>query len=191
VILFVRDLPFWPPDAPLEVGQAINLPIIPTDPGRAPPTGIRPFQWRFDSACTSDGFAQPPELLESGLSTSQDVNPDLPLRTASGQIVSQVRRPLDLWLVSNIPALMARPFLIPTGQGIHVGANMRVPMAHFPVIGVRALRRAGVRVLSDFQRNTVSVWIPSSMAQTAFHRLGRALGLRRSATVRWAHSSSG
>jgi len=70
-------------------------------------------------------------------------------------------RDADLWLVSNLPS-PPDPFRIVLHRGLPFHDVSTVPDPQFqrPLIGVRALRLAGLKVELDFARDTVSVWTP-------------------------------
>jgi hypothetical protein len=189
VILFLADIPFWPHNARPELDAlAVVIPIIPTAANRKPPkVDIRPFRWRFDSGCTSDGLIWRSDLLEAGLNPNRPLVASSALRTPSGEVLSSERRKLDLWLVSNIPALRATPFRIRTSPGVHV-ASVHGPMTgHFPILGMSALRRAGLKILLDYRRATASVWVPATVLQTWTHWAGRVLPHFRPVPIRWAN----
>ena len=71
-------------------------------------------------------------------------------------------RDADLWLVSNIPALQPTPYRITLHRGLPFHDVPTVPDPQFqrPLIGIRALRSARLRVEIDFDADTVSVWTP-------------------------------
>ena len=97
-------------------------------------------------------------------------------------------RRLNLWLVSNIPYLQQHPFRVRIDNGIHVFRTRRpaTPLA-LPIIGMRALDRAGVKVLTDFSTRTVSVWVPATTVRSLGHTVRRFFSLPRTAPVRWAN----
>jgi hypothetical protein len=68
----------------------------------------------------------------------------------------------DLWLVSNVPALQGAAFRIELDPGVPFNnvTTLPDPQFHRPLIGFRALRRAGLRVELDFAADVVSVWTP-------------------------------
>jgi hypothetical protein len=83
------------------------------------------------------------------------------IRTVAGKIVVPVRD-VDLWLVSNLTAGAPPPQRIVLHRGLPFHDSPAIPDPHFqqPLIGVRALRSAGLRVEIDFARDTLSVWTP-------------------------------
>jgi hypothetical protein len=186
VIRFLNALPFWPPGAPPESESlAVLIPVIPTEPDYPPPSATtRPFRWRLDTGCTSDGFISRSDLIEAGLNPNRPLLPSRPIRTTSGEVVSTGQRSLDLWLVSNIPALRDTPFRIGTNPGLHVSTATRQVFSHFPILGMRALRRAGLKILLDYRRATASVWVPATAFQTWTHWAGRVLPHFRPVPIR-------
>jgi hypothetical protein len=75
-------------------------------------------------------------------------------------------RTADLWLVSNIPALASAPYCLRLYRGIPFRDVPSTPDPHLnrPLIGIRTLRRAGLRVEMDFAQDTISVWTPDFTA---------------------------
>jgi hypothetical protein len=66
------------------------------------------------------------------------------------------------WLVSNLPALQPTPYRITLHRGLpfHDVPTLPDPQLQRPLIGIRALRSARLRVEIDFDADTVSVWTP-------------------------------
>ena len=167
--LFIHRLPFysWTDQTrtPPLTYWSISLPVLGTDPGlNAPPAGL-PFQeWTLDTGNTGEAFAWRHHLLQAGL------DPDvrrLPgnIRIASAAIFQAPRaalRETDLWLGSNRPQFRGSPHRIPLKRGLPFLDLPTLPDPHFhrPVIGIRALRRAGLRVELNFAADVVSVWTP-------------------------------
>jgi len=83
------------------------------------------------------------------------------IRTVAGSVVVPIRT-ADIWLVSNLPGQSLAPFRVELNRGLPFRDVGRVPDPHFerPLIGIRALRRAGLRIEIDFAYDTVSVWTP-------------------------------
>ncbi len=81
-------------------------------------------------------------------------------RTYDRQLVPS--READLWLVSNIPSLSGQPHRLELVQGIPFQDITTLPDPHFqrPLIGMRAFRRARLRVELDFDAAVVSIWTP-------------------------------
>ncbi len=71
-------------------------------------------------------------------------------------------RDADLWLVSNFPALRATHYRIVLHRGLpfHDVPTRLDPEFQRPLIGIRALRAAGLNVEIDFANDTISVWTP-------------------------------
>lgn len=72
--------------------------------------------------------------------------------------------PGSLWLVSNVPSVKEPQFLIDLNPGLPFLDTERLPDPEFhrPSVGLRALRRAGLKIEIDFARDTVSVWTPDA-----------------------------
>jgi hypothetical protein len=76
--------------------------------------------------------------------------------------------------VSNIPALSDQPFLLPLFRGLpFYDRESRRPDAVLPLIGVRTLKLARVKIKLDFDALTLSVWVPGRWDE------GSSLWLRR------------
>ena len=122
-----------------------------------------PQEWVFDTANTGDALAWRYHLLAAGL------DPDVG-RVGSVRIRSSIGAPKplvpirsgDLWLISNIPALAATPFKLELDPGIPFRDVKTVPDPQLdrPLIGIRAVRRARLRIDLDFSADTVSIWTP-------------------------------
>ena len=71
-------------------------------------------------------------------------------------------RQADLWLVSNLPILAGAMWRMQLFPGIPFHNISALPDPHFhqPLIGLYALRMAGLRVEIDFAADVVSVWTP-------------------------------
>jgi hypothetical protein len=79
-------------------------------------------------------------------------------------------RSATLWLVSNLPALRESPYRIDLGRGIafrDVGF-LPDPESNCPLLGMRALEMAGLKVMMDFDTRTVSLWVPGSWYPSAW-----------------------
>ena len=70
-------------------------------------------------------------------------------------------RDVDLWLVSNLLS-SPDPYRVVLHRGLPFQDVHAIPDPHFqrPLIGIRALRAAALRVELDFLQDTVSVWTP-------------------------------
>ncbi|MBY0229551.1 MAG: hypothetical protein K2W96_09755 [Gemmataceae bacterium] len=164
--LFIDRLPFnrWV-DAtrqPLVENWTIVLPVMLTDSTVVVPPVAGVQEWALDTGSRGEAFAWRHHLLQAGLDPLAYRLPrPMRIRTVSGQVIVPVRE-ADLWLVSNIPALMSTPYRIPLASGVPFQDAPTLPDPHYnrPLIGMRALRTAGVRVELDFGADTVSVWTP-------------------------------
>ncbi|HEY7428447.1 MAG TPA: hypothetical protein VH682_29715 [Gemmataceae bacterium] len=87
------------------------------------------------------------------------------IRTVAGRLSVPVRD-ADLWLVSNIPTLSPMPYRLSLHRGLpfHDVPTLPDPQFQRPLIGIRALKSAGLRVEIDFAKGTVSVWTPDPAA---------------------------
>ncbi len=83
------------------------------------------------------------------------------IRTVAGQVAVPVRD-ADLWLVSNLPALRGTPHRMVLHRGLPFRdtSSRAEPEFQRPLIRIRALRSAGMKIEIDFARDTVSVWTP-------------------------------
>lgn len=165
--LFIDRLPFhcWidaTRSAALQ-NWTITLPVILTDVGLTAPPASSPVQdWALDTGNRAEAFAWRHHLLQAGLDPDQGRLPrSLNVHTASGSMLVPLRE-AHLWLVSNIPALQATPYRIPLQRGLPFRDVPQLPDPEYqrPLIGLRAMRTAGVRVEIDFAADTVSVWTP-------------------------------
>lgn len=141
----------------------VVLPVILTEPNlTAPPpvAGVR--EWALDTGNRGEAFAWRHHLLQAGVDPDKRRLPQpLTIRTVSGQVIVPVRA-AHLWLVSNVPALRATPYRMVLHRGLpfHDVTAVPDPNLQRPLIGLRALRSAGLRVEIDFAADTVSVWVP-------------------------------
>ncbi len=87
------------------------------------------------------------------------------IRTVTGKVSVPVRD-VDLWLISHLQGPPLEPYRIVLHRGLPFQDTPAIPDPHFqrPLIGVRALRSAGLRIEIDFARDTVSVWTPDPVA---------------------------
>jgi hypothetical protein len=106
-------------------------------------------------------------LLDAGLDPDvlRFASP-LNITTAVGGKTPVPVRLADLWLISNVPSLQGATWRLELDPGIAFNDVSTLPDPHFnrPLIGLRALRRAGLRVELDFANDTVSVWTPDPPA---------------------------
>jgi hypothetical protein len=106
-------------------------------------------------------------LLLAGLDPDADRFPqNLRLKSAIGHQIIVPRHQVDLWLLSNRSAIQGAPFCMPLIQGYPFRdiTQLPDPELHRPLIGMRALRQAGLRVEIDFAHDTVSIWTPDPPA---------------------------
>lgn len=164
--LFIDRLPFrrWT-DAtrsPAVQHWSIVLPIVLSESSLPNPPAVTGVEdWALDTGNRGEAFAWRQHLILAGLDPDANRRPPVNIRTVSGQVLTPVRD-ADLWLVSNIPALQATPHRIVLRRGLAFRDMPHLPDPEFqrPLIGLRALRTAGVRVEIDFARDTDSVWTP-------------------------------
>lgn len=165
--LFIDRYPFrtWT-DAtrtPPLTTRSVVLPILLTESRLVlPPAGVAVEDWVVDTGNRTEAFAWRHHLSTAG------VNPDLrrlgsalTIRTVFGRQLVPVRD-AELWLVSNIPALQSTPYRIPLHRGLPFRDVPQIPDPEFerPLLGMRALRTARLRVEIDFDADTISVWTP-------------------------------
>jgi hypothetical protein len=83
------------------------------------------------------------------------------IRTVGRPLTVPVRY-AHLWLVSNVPALQATPYRMVLHRGLpfHDVPSQPDPEFQRPLVGIRALRSAGLKVEIDFANDTISVWKP-------------------------------
>lgn len=165
--LFIDRLPFhqWtdPTRTPALRYWTVVLPVIPTEPTLLTPPAVSGVQdWVLDTGNRGEAFAWRHHLIQSGIDPDKGRMPQpMTIRTVSGRITVPVRD-VDLWLVSNIPSLSLPPYRISLHRGLPFHDVMTRPDPQFqrPLIGIRALRSARLRVGIDFFRDIVSVWTP-------------------------------
>ena len=165
--LFIDRLPFacWT-DAtrspPLSYWTVV-LPIMVTEPSFLVPPPVSLVQdWVLDTGNRGEAFAWRHYLLQAGLDPDLGRLPQpMTIRTVTGRAIVPVRD-VDLWLVSNLPGQPLEPYRIVLHRGLPFQDTRTTPDPHFqrPLIGIRALRSAGLRVEIDFAHDRVSVWTP-------------------------------
>lgn len=156
---------------------SVSWPVLLTEPGSPPSLpAARAQRWVFDSAFTGEAFAWRYHLQAGGL--DPDIGPAESVRygSAFGTRELLAVRQADLWLVNNIPALRTRFFRLELFPGIAFRDVRQRPDPEFhrPLIGLRALHRAGVLLQIDLARATVSLWTPGPWYQNLFLFLRRA-----------------
>jgi hypothetical protein len=172
VPLFIDRYPFerWT-DAtrtpPVEQWVAV-VPVLITEPGSpAPSGGAVPQHWLLHTGSRGESFAWRHHLVVGGLDPDYGRLPrTVTITTVVGARQTVPCREADLWLVSNIPALASQPWRLELLQGIPFLDVATIPDPHFhrPLMGMRALRRARLRVELDFDGAAVSVWTPDPPA---------------------------
>ena len=144
-------LPYW----------TIVLPVMMAEPSlTVPPPVSRVQAWVLDTGNRGEAFARRHHLMQAGIDPDQGRMPQpMAIKTVTGKIVVPVRD-VDLWLVSNVSGLT--PYRIVLHRGLPFHDTPTVPDPHFqqPLIGIRALRSAGLRVEIEFAHDTISVWTP-------------------------------
>jgi hypothetical protein len=172
VRLFIDRLPFhyWedrtrtPP-----LGYwTIVLPFLLAEPNLlAPPAGLAPENWVMDTGNRGEGYAWRHHLILAGLDPDQNrlAHPVTITAVVGGKTSVPIRQ-ADLWLVSNLPALANQPYRIALQRGLPFQDVTTIPDPYFqrPLVGIRALRSAGLRVEIDFAHDTISVWTPDPVA---------------------------
>jgi hypothetical protein len=187
MILFIDRLPVE--------GLFAFLPMIVVDPGRKAPRPRTHKRWKVDTGCGPEAYAWRPHLREAGLDPAAHLGGISEIRPASGPAVERHRRKAHLLLFSNIPALEAYPFRLELTNGITLAEDDdSAPTEGRPVVGMKALRAAGVKILFNLsgkttKRNDVSVWIPrESLPQApprAFLFVRRVLSGFATLPIRW------
>ena len=165
--LFIDRLPFetWT-DAtrspPLSYWTVV-LPVMLAEPSLlVPPPVARVQMWALDTGNRGEAFAWRHHLLQAGLDPDQGRLPQpMTVRTITGKVNVPVRD-VDLWLVSMLPGPPLEPYRLVLHRGLPFQDTATIPDPHFqrPLLGIRALRTAGLRVEIDFAQDTVSVWTP-------------------------------
>lgn len=166
--LFIDRLPFhfWNDltrTPPLGYWTVV-LPVLLTEPNLpAPPAGLALQQWALDTGNRGEGFAWRHHLIQSGLDPDRNrlAQPVAITAAVGGKMLVPIC-PVDLWLVSNLSISPPDPFRIVLQRGLPFQdvPNLPDPQFQRPLIGIRALRAAGLRLEIDFAHDTVSVWTP-------------------------------
>jgi hypothetical protein len=191
VALFIARLPLfsWFDQTRVQAIRrwSVSLPALPTVPGSKALVGVeRPQRWVLDTGFTGDAYAWRTHLVEAGLDPRAHLAGTLPARSVFGERQDLPVCKAGLWLISNLPALRDAPFYLELSPGILFREGTPPdPEFNRPLLGLRALLRAGLKVQIDFARATVSLWTPGPWYR------GLSLGLRRLLTgyaklpVRW------
>jgi hypothetical protein len=143
------------------------LPLVPavlTEPHEPSPDLSECRPWKVDTGNALEAAVWRFHLERAGLNPAQRRAPlGLSAQSADGVVAALPVRQARLWLVSNIPALRASPVPLFLGTGLPFYDDVHPnPESAIPLLGVRVLRRAGLKVLFDFAAATVSVWLPGS-----------------------------
>ncbi|MCI0681299.1 MAG: hypothetical protein L0Y71_04275 [Gemmataceae bacterium] len=169
--LFIERLPFhcWidATRSPPLPNWTIVLPVVLTEDSllKPPPTGLMQ-EWVLDTGNRGEAFAWRQHVLQAGLDPDQNRRArSMRIRSVGGSIFAPLRK-ADIWLVSNLPGQPLEPYRVPLDRGLPFRDTAQQPDPHFdrPLIGIRALRRAGLRIEIDFAHDTVSVWTPDPPA---------------------------
>jgi hypothetical protein len=148
---------------PVEQWVAV-LPVLLSEPGlAAPPPGAAVQHWFLDTGSRGEAFAWRHHLLVGGLDPDVGRFPRIvSVTSALGGKHPVPSREADLWLVSNLAAFQGQPWRLELMQGVPFYDVQTLPDPHFnrPLIGMRALRRARLRVEVDCAADAVSVWVP-------------------------------
>lgn len=165
--LFIDRLPFhrWV-DAtrtPPTEHWTIILPVVLAEPTlAAPPAGSVVREWAFDTGNRGEAFAWRHHIIQAGMDPDIGRMPvTLTARTVSGRLITALRE-AGLWLFSNVPALAGTPYRVPLLRGLAFNdvPNLPGPQYQRPLVGIRAMRTARLRVEMDFTADTISVWTP-------------------------------
>jgi hypothetical protein len=175
VPLFLDRLPFhcWTDHtrSPPQEHWSVVLPVVLSDPGLpAPSANAVPRLWLFDTGTRGEAFVWRQHLLGAGLDPELKRQPHAVAITSvvGGKETVPVRAAL-LWLVSNLPALQGKPFPLelPHGVPFRDVPALPDPEFHRPVLGMRPLLRARLRVELDFAGRALSLWTPDEAGTPA------------------------
>jgi hypothetical protein len=155
--------------SPPKTYWSVVVPIIVTERGGpAPPANAPVQQWALDTANTGEAFAWRYHLLTAGLDPdTKRVAANITVTSSLGSKIIVPIRDAVLWLVSNIPARHGSPLRLALDQGIPFRDVPTIPDPYFqrPIIGIRALRKAGLKVEIDFAQDTLSLWTQDAIGQ--------------------------
>lgn len=137
-----------------------------TEPLLTTPPGVALVQfWVLDTGNRGEALAWRQHLLQAGINPDQRRLPlSMAIRTVTGKVSVPVRD-VDLWLISHLQGPPLEPYRIVLRRGLPFQDTPTIPDPHFqcPLIGMRALRNAGLRVEIDFAHDSVSVWTPDAI----------------------------
>jgi hypothetical protein len=124
--------------------------------------------------------------MEAGLDPTVGLAGIARSRSAFGAAEHLPIRAATLWLVSNLPSRRAKPFPLPVVAGIAFRDAVAPENESLrPLLGMRVLLRAGVKVQIDCARATVSVWTPGPWYQSLSLELRRLVTGFATVPVRW------
>jgi hypothetical protein len=162
-----------------ELYWSVSLLVLVTEAGLpAPPAGAQPQRWVFDSGKEGEAACWRCDLEDAALDPAARRLAPLTVLPGHGPAQTRPTRDADIWLLSNIPALRDRPHRLELRSGIAFQdiPNRRTPQTlPPPLIGMRAFRRARLRVDIDFARAQVSLWTPGPWYRGCGLFLRRAL----------------
>src|SRR5262249_44857757 len=159
----------------------------PSDPGRPPHPRIRYQRWALDTRFTGEAYAWRHHLVEAGLDPNRFHNGSTNLVPLGGSPQGFPVRNADLWLVSNLAPFQSTPLRIDLNRRLafRERSSLPDPESNCPLLGMRALERAGLKVLIDFRRGTVSVWTPESWFRQTWFWFRRMPSGFRPLTLPW------
>jgi hypothetical protein len=166
----------------------VPLPVLLAECEWNSPSIDVPLQrWALDTAFNGDAFAWRSHIQDGGLDPDSQIVGSARARTPLGSARLPIRS-AALWLVSNIPALREKPFRLALDPGITFNnVDQRPdPDSDSPLIGVRALLRAGVKVQIDFAAETLSLWTPGPWYQRVYLFLRRTLSGYATIPLNWS-----
>lgn len=189
MVLFIDRLPLysWVPSRRATPLLSVSFPVIVTDWGASSHPRARPQRWALDTRFTGEAYAWRQHLREAGLNPDTRRNGYVSLTPLGGAPQSFPLRVAALWLVSNLPAWRGWPYRLELAKGIafrDVGV-LPNPDGNSPLLGMRALESAGLKVLIDFAGRTVSVWVPGSWHQQAWLLMRRMASGLATEPVGW------
>jgi hypothetical protein len=140
-----------------------------------PPEGAMCRLWKYDTGTSCDAYARRSHLEACGLwpfGEDRLASQPVRVRVADGTVAELPIRLARLWLVSNIPHLSDTPLRISLAEGIPFVDAPPSPTpagesSPYPLVGIRAFKRAGLSVCIDHAALTLSVWTPGSWVRHA------------------------
>jgi hypothetical protein len=167
VPLFIDRLPFhvWIDSTrtPPLTYWTVVLPVILAEPTFTTPPAVALVQeWALDTGNRGEAFAWRHHLVQAGLNPDQLRLPQpMTIRTVAGRVTVPVRD-ADLWLVSNLTVSPPPPYRLVLHRGLPFQDTTTIPDPQFPrpLVGMRALRSARLRIEIDYANEAVSIWTP-------------------------------